>query len=38
MPDVVQIEKNGDIAVLKFNREAALNALTMELRAELPTV
>ena len=29
--DIVQIEKNGDIAVLKFNRAAALNALSMEL-------
>lgn len=31
MSDVVQIEKNGEIAILKFNREAALNALSMEL-------
>ncbi len=31
MTDVVQIEKDGDIAVLKFNRESALNALSMEL-------
>ena len=31
MSDVVQIDMNGDIAVLKFNREAALNALSMEL-------
>ena len=29
--DVVEIDKQGDIAVLRFNREAALNALTMEL-------
>ena len=31
MSDVVEIDKQGDIAVLRFNREAALNALTMEL-------
>ena len=31
MSDIVQIEKNGDIAVLKLNRAAALNALSMEL-------
>ena len=31
MSDVVEIDKQGDIAVLWFNREAALNALTMEL-------
>jgi len=31
LSDVVQIEKNGEIAILKFNREAALNALSMEL-------